>query len=80
MFSSDRRNHRGHLHEVRGESKMRIWQIKHDMKILEMLDDGIQPKKIASELNITVWAVYKARSRMFDVKQKMDVVQKLPKQ
>ncbi len=51
---------------------MRVWQYKHDLKILEMLDDGLTPKYIAAEMNLTVWAIYKARERMCHVKQKKD--------
>lgn len=70
MCYRDRRDHRGNLHKVRGEAQMRVWQYKHDLKILEMLDDGLTPKYIAAEMNLTIWAVYKARERMSHVKQK----------
>ena len=72
MCSRDRLDHRGNLHKVRGEAQMRVWQYKHDLKILEMLDDGLTPKYIAAEMNLTVWAIYKARERMCHVKQKKD--------
>ena len=49
---------------------MRVWQYKHDLKILKMLNDGLTPKYIAAEMNLTIWAVYKARERMSHVKQK----------
>jgi hypothetical protein len=42
---------------------MRYWRRRDDWRIVNLLDDGKSPKQVATELGISIWAVYRANTR-----------------
>lgn len=43
--------------------EMRYWRARDDWQIVSLLDGGMNPKRVAIELGISVWSVYRANRR-----------------
>ncbi len=45
---------------------MIYWRKRNDFQIVTLLDDGNNPKQVASELSISIWTVYRACKRFHE--------------